>query len=93
MLYFVLSSTCLVSDVPKIQVDGPVVELDGDEMTRIIWQKIKEKVRRKDSFVNSFFDDNCHEVYTFQGNNFQFLATWTQRILCFTHINSAGTLP
>ena len=26
----------------KIKVDNPVVELDGDEMTRIIWQFIKE---------------------------------------------------
>lgn len=24
---------------------GPVVEMQGDEMTRIIWTKIKEKVR------------------------------------------------
>ena len=28
----------------KISVKNPVVELDGDEMTRIIWQKIKEKL-------------------------------------------------
>ncbi|MCH2585411.1 MAG: isocitrate/isopropylmalate family dehydrogenase, partial [Planctomycetes bacterium] len=28
----------------KIKVTGPVVELDGDEMTRIIWAKIKEKL-------------------------------------------------
>jgi isocitrate dehydrogenase len=28
----------------KIKVKNPVVELDGDEMTRIIWQKIKEKL-------------------------------------------------
>lgn len=26
----------------KIKVANPVVELDGDEMTRVIWQKIKE---------------------------------------------------
>ena len=26
----------------KIKVKNPVVELDGDEMTRIIWAKIKE---------------------------------------------------
>src|SRR5690554_3617443 len=26
----------------KIKVEGKVVELDGDEMTRIIWQKIKD---------------------------------------------------
>jgi len=25
----------------KIKVDNPVVELDGDEMTRIIWALIK----------------------------------------------------
>lgn len=29
----------------KIQVKNPVVELDGDEMTRIIWKEIKDKVR------------------------------------------------
>ena len=28
----------------KIKVAGPVVELDGDEMTRIIWQFIKEQL-------------------------------------------------
>ena len=28
----------------KIKVDNPVVEIDGDEMTRIIWQFIKDKV-------------------------------------------------
>src|SRR5688572_25992646 len=29
---------------PKIKVANPVVELDGDEMTRIIWQFIKDKL-------------------------------------------------
>ena len=28
----------------KIKVKTPVVEMDGDEMTRIIWQKIKDKL-------------------------------------------------
>jgi isocitrate dehydrogenase len=28
----------------KIKVDNPVVEIDGDEMTRIIWQMIKDKL-------------------------------------------------
>jgi isocitrate dehydrogenase len=28
----------------KIKVETPVVELDGDEMTRIIWQMIKDKL-------------------------------------------------
>jgi len=30
--------------MPKIEVKNPVVELDGDEMTRIIWSFIKEKL-------------------------------------------------
>jgi isocitrate dehydrogenase len=28
----------------KIQVKNPVVELDGDEMTKIIWQWIRERL-------------------------------------------------
>ena len=28
----------------KIKVTNPVVEMDGDEMTRIIWHLIKEKL-------------------------------------------------
>ena len=28
----------------KIKVANPVVELDGDEMTRIIWQSIKDQL-------------------------------------------------
>ncbi|NEV01201.1 isocitrate/isopropylmalate family dehydrogenase, partial [Bradyrhizobium uaiense] len=34
----------------KIKVSNPVVELDGDEMTRIIWQHIKDKL------INPFLD-------------------------------------
>ena len=26
----------------KIQMTTPLVEMDGDEMTRIVWEKIKE---------------------------------------------------
>ncbi len=32
--------------MPKIQVKTPIVEMDGDEMTRIIWGFIKEKLIR-----------------------------------------------
>jgi len=28
----------------KIKVDNPIVDIDGDEMTRIIWQMIKDKL-------------------------------------------------
>jgi isocitrate dehydrogenase len=34
----------------KIKVKNPVVELDGDEMTRIIWQDIKDK------FITPYLD-------------------------------------
>ena len=30
--------------MPKIKVSNPVVELDGDEMTRIIWHLIRDKL-------------------------------------------------
>src|SRR3954452_10515471 len=29
---------------PKIKVENPIVEMDGDEMTRIIWRFIKDKL-------------------------------------------------
>ena len=28
----------------KIQMTTPLVEMDGDEMTRILWQMIKEEL-------------------------------------------------
>jgi isocitrate dehydrogenase len=34
----------LLKEMAKIKVTNPVVELDGDEMTRIIWQFIKDKL-------------------------------------------------
>jgi isocitrate dehydrogenase len=34
----------MATTVKKIKVKNPVVELDGDEMTRIIWKDIKDKV-------------------------------------------------
>ena len=34
----------MATDAPvKIKVKNPVVELDGDEMTRVIWKDIKDK--------------------------------------------------
>ena len=38
----------------KIKVTNPVVELDGDEMTRIIWQYIK------DTLIHPFLDIDLH---------------------------------
>ena len=31
-----------MSSAAKIKVEGTVVELDGDEMTRVIWKWIKD---------------------------------------------------
>ncbi|KAH3669177.1 hypothetical protein WICMUC_005016 [Wickerhamomyces mucosus] len=39
-----LFSTTQANLFDKIKVKTPVVELDGDEMTRIIWKRIKEKL-------------------------------------------------
>ena len=38
----------------KIKVAKPVVELDGDEMTRIIWQHIKDKL------IHPYLDVDLH---------------------------------
>ena len=32
------------SSFMKVQVDNAIVDIDGDEMTRVIWQWIKERV-------------------------------------------------
>lgn len=42
--------TMASSGFQKIKVKNPVVELDGDEMTRVIWQDIKEK------FIHPYLD-------------------------------------
>jgi isocitrate dehydrogenase len=39
-----------MASIKKIKVASPLVELDGDEMTRIIWQDIKDK------FINKYLD-------------------------------------
>jgi len=38
----------------KIKVENPVVELDGDEMTRIIWHAIRDKL------IHPYLDINLH---------------------------------
>ena len=45
------------SNAKKIAVAKPVVELDGDEMTRVIWNDIKEKVRGSCENSVVLFDD------------------------------------
>ncbi|KAH7882987.1 isocitrate dehydrogenase [Phlebopus sp. FC_14] len=39
-----LATSMTLQNAPKIVVTKPVVELDGDEMTRIIWKKIREEL-------------------------------------------------
>lgn len=43
-MLFVLHVLFLTDADKRIKVANPVVEMDGDEMTRIIWEFIKEKV-------------------------------------------------
>ncbi|KJA23818.1 hypothetical protein HYPSUDRAFT_39300 [Hypholoma sublateritium FD-334 SS-4] len=39
------STRCAMTGaIQKITVENPIVELDGDEMTRIIWKKIREEL-------------------------------------------------
>ena len=39
-----LSRRAFAQSFKKVKVEKPVVDLDGDEMTRVIWKWIKEKV-------------------------------------------------
>ena len=41
----------------KIKVENPIVELDGDEMTRIIWQMIKDKLITPDLDIDLKYYD------------------------------------
>ena len=41
----------------KIKVEGPIVELDGDEMTRIIWAFIKDRLIHPYLDVNLLYFD------------------------------------
>ena len=43
--------------MPKIKVANPVVELDGDEMTRIIWQLIRDKLIKPYLDIDLFYFD------------------------------------
>lgn len=59
----------------KIRVENPIVDLDGDEMTRIIWKMIKDKVktRCRDRFIfnySGFLADSS--VLGFENDLFRF---------------------
>src|SRR6201992_3764319 len=41
----------------KIKVTNPVVEMDGDEMTRIIWEMIKDKLIHPYLDIDLLYDD------------------------------------
>ena len=61
----------------KIVVKNPIVELDGDEMTRIIWDFIKKKLIKFHRIINVFnIKTDVHSWkthnYTFNNIYFQF---------------------
>lgn len=44
----------------KIIVKNPIVELDGDEMARVIWTLIKDHVKISFKLANFSFFENRH---------------------------------
>lgn len=48
----------------RIKVAQPVVEMDGDEMTRIIWEFIKEKVKHWGGLTTQTALDSDEDVRT-----------------------------
>ena len=86
-----------MSEFRKIKVKNPVVELDGDEMTRIIWKDIKDKVS---DFLTTFLpivpvppfkfgNKRCHNEYTILG----LIDCGLQFILPFVHIVAYRLFP
>lgn len=45
----------------KIKVNNPVVDMDGDEMTKIIWKWIKERV----SYLTGKFPNHFWSLFHF----------------------------
>ena len=45
----------------KIQMRTPLVEMDGDEMTRILWKQIKEEL------LLPYFEDDAPDSYNLTG--------------------------
>ena len=43
--------------MPKIKVNTPIVEIDGDEMTRIIWELIREKLIKPYLEIDTLYYD------------------------------------
>ena len=46
-----------IEKIDKIEMKNPIVEMDGDEMTRIIWQEIKEQLVLPYVALNSEYYD------------------------------------
>ena len=69
--------------MPKIKVANPVVELDGDEMTRIIWQAIKDKL------IHPYLDVNLLYFDSLAQRHFRpkLVAIKTQRLVNRPHSN------
>jgi len=53
----VFSQTSKALFASKIQVKGEVVDMDGDEMTRIIWKMIKDKLIHPNLELKSIYCD------------------------------------
>lgn len=67
----------------KIVVQNPVVELDGDEMTRIIWKKIREEVRsRRNLGVPALILENSSSYRTCNSISSILILDWSTEIKC-----------
>lgn len=52
----------------KIKVDNPIVDMDGDEMTKIIWQWIKDRVSIQINFPFRNATSQRYAVISFRLN-------------------------
>ena len=47
----------------KIKVKNPIVELDGDEMTRVIWSFIKNKLIKRE-YIKDLIEDQFKRTFS-----------------------------
>jgi hypothetical protein len=77
--------------IKKIKVKNPVVELDGDEMTRIIWQVIKDKVRAGRSHCKAHA--HMHSSFTHTSTSTSSTTIWAWNTVTRPTTRSLSMLP
>ena len=53
----------------KIIINTPIIEIDGDEMTKIIWELIRERLIKPYLDIETLYFDLSIEIRCYQTSN------------------------